>query len=219
MNIFFDTLNLIIFHHSNTTAPVQSIILALLNPWALPTCLPVRALPLLLSILFREAEVQAPYLWVPPARVLLSFPVSLLLSISLRMVYLPRCLIGIIYFSVQKLPPLGALLASPPSEASSTGHCALLSYPPVSFTDLTKSEVTLLMDRPRGRCSPLPVESQHLDCGDSLCLFCCHVLTMLNFIWCLWSWKTQKAKISTLSPSFVFDKWFACREPSFPKMT
>ena len=111
MNIFFDTLNLIIFHHSNTTAPVQSIILALLNPWALPTCLPVQALPLLLSILFREAEVQAPYLWVPPARVLLSFPVSLLLSTSLRMVYLPRCLIGIIYFSVQKLPPLGALLA------------------------------------------------------------------------------------------------------------
>ena len=107
---FFDTLNLIIFHHSNTTAPVQSIILALLNPWALPTCLPVWALPLLLSILFREAEVQAPYLWVPPARVLLSFPVSLPLSTSLRMVYLPCCLIGIIYFSVQKLPPLGALL-------------------------------------------------------------------------------------------------------------
>ena len=219
MNIFLSwNLEADHFHHPSSTAPVQSIILALLNPWALPTCLPVWALPLPLSILRRAAAVQAPCLWVPPAQVLLSFPISLLLSTLLRMVYLPRSLIGIICFSVQNLPPLGDLL-SPPSEASSTGHCTLLSYPPVSFTDLTRSEVTLLMDRPRGPCSPLPLESQHLDCGDSLCLFCCHVLTMLNFIWCLWSWKTQKAKISTLSPSFVFDKWFVCREPSFPKMT
>ena len=205
------------FHHPSTTAPVQSIILALLNPWTLPTCLPVRALPLLLSILCRAAAVQAPYLWVPPA----------LLS----------NLIAALYLTQDGLPATMShwhhLFLSPKFTSSRrpavstirsllwwwSGHCTLLSYPPVSFTDLTRSEVTLLMDRPRGPCSPLPLESQHLDCGDSLCLFCCHVLTMLNFIWCLWSWKTQKAKISTLSPSFVFDKWFACREPSFPKMT
>ena len=79
--------------HSSSAEPLGSSYL-----------LPVWALPPLLSILSRAAEVQAPYLWVPPARVPLSSPVPLPLSTSLRMAYLPWCLIGIIYSQSKSYP-------------------------------------------------------------------------------------------------------------------
>jgi hypothetical protein len=78
---------------------------------------------------------------------------------------------------------------APQAVISLHGHINLLY-----FYHLTRAKRTGLLDMSKGCYSSLSME-----CQMTVCLFCCYVLILLNFIWCLWSCKIEKVKKSLTS--------------------